>query len=75
MKYVSNLFKNRDKLNGIRNTFTFLANFIVLLSGLILFKTIDDNILQFKILSYIILGTGIVSSLFFIICIDENYLF
>lgn len=39
---LTNDSKKKDKLNGIRNTFTYIANFIVLLLAILLFKIFDD---------------------------------
>lgn len=61
-------------MNGLRNTFTYAANFGVLLIALILFCVITTPITQFETLSYIIVGLGMCTSIFFMITINETKL-
>lgn len=42
---LSGCEKKKDKLNSLRNIFTFFANFFVLGTGVILFHSIEDQIL------------------------------
>lgn len=46
--------------------FTFASNLIVLGAGLIIFEVVEDNELQFIIISSISLLLGITASIFFI---------
>ena len=66
--------QKRDQLVASRNTFTFFANIFVLLTALILFSTINDNIDQFRVLGSIIVAMGLMSSLFYIFVIREPHL-
>lgn len=61
----------QDKLNNLRNLFTFISNFLVLGLGLIIFSTMHDKKLEYKIITYTVLGIGIIASIFFIKVIDE----
>lgn len=61
----------RDKMNGMRNTFTYAANFVVLFAALILFIAIETPITQFECLSYIIVALGLCTSIFFMTQINE----
>lgn len=63
--------KRRDLLNNMRNTFTFLANLLILLTGFFLFLFLSQPVLEFSALSLCALLVGLVSSLFFIVRIDE----
>jgi Na+/melibiose symporter-like transporter len=63
--------KRRDKLNNLRNTFTFLANLLILLTGFFLFLLLDAPALEFSILSLTALLVGLSFSIFFIVRIDE----
>ncbi|EGR32497.1 major facilitator superfamily protein, putative [Ichthyophthirius multifiliis] len=56
----------RDILNTRRNTFTFVANLVVLLLALIFSKTINDGKQQFQALGFTCAGIGILTSLFFL---------
>ncbi|EGR32150.1 major facilitator superfamily protein, putative [Ichthyophthirius multifiliis] len=66
--------KKRDQLNNQRNTFSFVANLTVLGSALIIFQTIPDSKQDFEVLSYIVIILGTVSSIYFIININEKKL-
>ena len=68
---TSNFVFIQDKLNNLRNLFTFISNFIVLGLGLIIFSTMHDKKLEYKIITYTVLGIGICASIFFIKTIDE----
>jgi Na+/melibiose symporter-like transporter len=57
-----------------RNTFTYVANVLVLLTALLIFVLINDKILQFKILAIIIVVVGTVTTGFYVITIKEPYL-
>lgn len=62
--------KRRDKLNNLRNLFTFISNFTVLGLGLIIFSTMHDKKLEYKIIAYTVLFIGFCASIFFIKVID-----
>ncbi|EAR84718.2 MFS transporter (macronuclear) [Tetrahymena thermophila SB210] len=66
--------KRRDSLNNKRNTFTFIANLIVLISALILFQTVPDSLIDFELLGCIVIAIGCLTQLFFIVCINEKKL-
>ena len=61
----------KDKLNNLRNMFTFISNFTVLGIGLIIFSAMSDKMLEYKLIAYISLGLGICASVFFIKEVDE----
>lgn len=55
----------QDRLNNIRNAFTYLANLIVLVLGLVLFEVLSDPVIQFLIIALVAHILGILSSIFF----------
>jgi Na+/melibiose symporter-like transporter len=57
--------KRRDKLNNLRNLFTFISNFTVLGIGLLVFSIMSDKKLEYKLITYISLGIGTVAAVFF----------
>jgi len=61
----------RDRLNSLRNTFTYIANFSVLAISTVLFATIKDSKTDFSVLSFIVIGTGLFTCLFFILSTNE----
>lgn len=61
----------QDKLNNLRNSFTFISNFLVLGMGLIIFKFMSDPPLEYRIISYIVVTLGISASLFFLFTVRE----
>jgi len=61
----------RDRLNSLRNTFTYIANFSVLAVSTVLFATIKNSKTDFSVLSFIVIGTGFVACSFFIINTKE----
>ena len=61
----------RDKLNNFRNLFTFGANVVILISAILLFKFVDDSLLDFEYMTYIITAIGLPCSIFFISTINE----
>lgn len=63
--------KRRDKLNNLRNLFTFISNFLVLGLGLLIFSTMHDRKLEYRIITYTVLGIGFVFSVFFMKVIKE----
>jgi Na+/melibiose symporter-like transporter len=63
--------QKRDKLISLRNGFTYLANFTVLITALILFATIKKPEVQFLTLSIIIVVGGATSSLFYMFALKE----
>jgi hypothetical protein len=60
------LLKIQDKLNNLRNSFTFIANFAVLGMGLIIFKIMNSPFWEYRIISYVVAGLGLSTSLFFL---------
>ena len=56
----------KDKLNNLRNTFTFVSNFVVLALGLVIFYTMNNKSLEYALISYIVLGMGLCTSIFFL---------
>lgn len=66
--------QKRDRLISLRNGFTFVANFLVLSSALIIFVIIKDTIWQFRALCFIIVGLGTLTSLYYIFVIKEPFL-
>lgn len=64
----------RDKLNNLRNSFTFISNFIGLLSVLISFSVIDDPFRQFLVCSLITAGFGIIATITFWFGVPEAHL-
>ena len=62
----------QDRLNNIRNAFTYVANLIVLVLGLVLFEVLSDPVLQFLIIALVAHILGILSSIFFLIFIKEK---
>jgi hypothetical protein len=64
----------QDRLNNLRNLFTFISNFTVLGLGLIIFSSMHDKFLEYKIITYMGVGIGLASSAFFLIKIDEPHL-
>eukprot|EP00919_Chromeraceae_sp_WS-2016_P067790 GHVR01160438.1.p1 GENE.GHVR01160438.1~~GHVR01160438.1.p1 ORF type:complete len:108 (+),score=3.78 GHVR01160438.1:2333-2656(+) len=63
--------KRRDKLNNLRNSFTFISNFIVLGIGLFIFKFMTDPPLEYSIISYLVVAMGLSTSIFFLYHIRE----
>ena len=66
--------KRRDKLNSLRNSFTFTAYIMVLLISFLLFKLISDSKKCFMILILITLGIGICTTFFFFFTVKEKTL-
>ncbi|CDW80446.1 UNKNOWN [Stylonychia lemnae] len=66
--------QRRDRLISLRNGFTFVANFTVLTSALIIFVILSDPIWQFRVLCFLIVGLGAFSSSFYFITIKEPFL-
>lgn len=64
----------KDRLNSLRNVFTFFANFFVLIVGLVFFNTIEDQVEQFQYLSYVVTLIGSLASLFFLLNLNEREL-
>lgn len=62
---------NQDKLNNLRNLFTFISNFLVLGIGLIIFPVMSDLNIEYKLIAGLVLGLGICTSIFFLYRINE----
>jgi len=63
--------QRRDRLISLRNGFTFVANLTVLSIALVLFAVMKDPITQFRVLAFLIVAGGTVSSLFYIFTLRE----
>jgi hypothetical protein len=61
----------QDRLNNLRNTFTFVSNFTVLAMALVIFTVMSDPTLEINLISYVVVAIGSATSLFFIWKIDE----
>jgi Na+/melibiose symporter-like transporter len=68
---ITHSTQRRDRLISLRNGFTYVANFVVLTMALIIFALSTDQVLQFRILAFLIIIIGVLSSLFYIITIRE----
>jgi len=66
--------KTRDKLSNFRNSVTFAGNIVVLSVALLLFIFLDNKKDQFRYLCYFLIFIGMITSLFYILIIDEPYL-
>jgi len=66
--------KQRDSLNALRNTFTYLANLYVLTAAFIIFLSIDHGFTQFRILSFASIGLGFFTSIIFLVSVNEKRL-
>ncbi|KAL4479870.1 hypothetical protein ABPG74_020386 [Tetrahymena malaccensis] len=62
---------NRDTLNTRRNTFTFIANMLLLLVALLLFQIIDTSEQQFQALGLICAGIGSICTAIFLLTVKE----
>lgn len=60
-------------VNG-RNIFTYFANIFMLTVSLVLFVTIPSPVLCFRLLTIICLGSGGVTTIFYVVMIKENAL-
>jgi Na+/melibiose symporter-like transporter len=63
--------ERRDTLISLRNGFTFVANLSVLTIALFLFEHMSDQVLQFRVLALIVVTGGTISSLFYIMSLNE----
>ena len=64
----------KDKLNNYRNSFSFLANFVVLTLGLAVFFFMKNKEEEYKIIAELVLIIGAMTSLFFIWQVREPQL-
>lgn len=64
----------KDKLNNYRNSFSFLANFVVLTLGLAVFFFMKNKEEEYKIIAELVLVIGAMTSLFFIWQVREPQL-
>ncbi|EAS03506.1 MFS transporter (macronuclear) [Tetrahymena thermophila SB210] len=62
---------NRDTLNARRNTFTFIAQMLLLLIALLLFQIIDTSEQQFQALGLIVAVIGSVCTVIFLLTVKE----
>ena len=63
--------QKRDRLISLRNGFTYVANLTVLTIALGLFALMKNQIMQFRILGLIIVVMGAISSIFYIVTLNE----
>ena len=63
--------RRRDRLSNSRNGFTAGANVIVLTIALILFATMTDAIVEYRVLCAVALGIGACASAFYMFTIRE----
>ena len=68
---LSNSNRMRDKLVNNRNGFTYAANIVVLTLALIMFLYVSNKVKQFRMMCFISLGLGILTSLFYMFVIRE----
>ncbi|CDW85081.1 UNKNOWN [Stylonychia lemnae] len=66
--------QRRDRLISLRNGFTYVANFTVLTSALIIFVLLRDQIWQFRVLGFTIAVFGTLTSIFYLISLREPFL-
>lgn len=64
--------KRRDRLNNLRNSFTFVANLLVLALGLGAFTLMDNQLQEYRLISCSIVGIGLLASLFFLLTLKEK---
>lgn len=64
----------RDKMAVNRNGFTYVANICVLSLALILFGTIQNQVTQFRILGFMCVVLGALTTLFYVCVVKENTL-
>ena len=64
----------RDKLNNMRNSFTFLSNFVGLLAVLFAFSFFEHPFRQFFVCSLIVAGLGMIATVIFWIGVPEQEL-
>ena len=65
----------RDKLNNLRNSFTFISNFIGLSSILFTFSLVQNPFKQFFVVSVITGSFGVIATIVFWIGVPEVHLF
>lgn len=68
---ITMIDKRRDLLINNRNGFTSAANFVILGGALYMFSMISDQIQQFRILCFICLLVGTITSIIYIFFIRE----
>jgi hypothetical protein len=73
-KTKGNTFSIKDKLNNYRNSFTFLANCVVLGLGLAVFSLMKNKEQEFKVIALCVLAIGCATSIFFLTNIKETEL-
>ncbi len=64
----------RDKLNNLRNSFTFISNFIGLSAILVSFSFIENPFKQFFVCSIITASCGIIATIIFWLGVPEQHL-
>ena len=64
--------ERRDTLISIRNAFTFIANILVLLLALALFRMLEDAREQFLMLAGVTVSLGVLTNLLFLFVIKEK---
>jgi len=63
--------KRRDRMINNRNGFTYAANITILTSALTIFAVMREPIWEFRIMTFIALGLGTCSSVFYMSVIRE----
>lgn len=61
----------QDMLNNYRNSFTFLANCVVLGLGLAVFTFMEEKEQEFRVIAFCVLVIGCVTSVFFLSQVKE----
>jgi Na+/melibiose symporter-like transporter len=64
----------QDRLNNLRTTFTYIASFVVLSFGVIMFEFMDNPKIQFLLVALIAQVIGTLTSIFFMWFIREKKL-
>ena len=68
----SNSSPMQDRLNNLRNSFTFVANLLVLALGLTAFTLMNNQLQEYRFISCTIVGIGLLASLFFLLALKEK---
>jgi Na+/melibiose symporter-like transporter len=66
--------KQRDTLNTLRNTFSYIANVYVLIVAFIIFLVVKGAYYQFTLLGFLSVGLGFMTSMFFLFTVNEKKL-
>jgi len=66
--------KQRDTLNSLRNTFSYIANVYCLVVAFIIFLVVKEVYTQFTLLGFLSVGLGFCTSMFFLCTVPEKKL-